>query len=66
MVKQRPVTLTQALLFGLGFANLPVVVGTVLAGGDGAAGAFRGFAFASLIGLTGAAAFWLISLRERT
>jgi hypothetical protein len=53
------------LLFGLGFANVPVVVGTVLVGSDRAAGAFRGCAFASLIGLTGAATFWLISLRER-
>ena len=66
MVKRHLVTLTQALLFGLGFANLPVVVGTVLAGSYGMTGALRVFAFASLIGLTGAATFWRISLREWT
>jgi hypothetical protein len=66
LVKRRPVTLTQALLFGLGFANLPIVVGTVFAGSYGVTGALRGSAFASLIGLTGAATFWLMSLREQT
>jgi hypothetical protein len=60
ILKRRPVTLALALLFGLAFGNLPVMLGTVLAGGYGVAGALRGLAFASLIGLTGAVGFWLI------
>lgn len=64
LLKRRQVSLTQALLFGLGFANLPVVFGTVSTGGGyGPEGALRAVAFASLVGLTGAAAFWLISIR---
>jgi ABC-type Co2+ transport system permease subunit len=66
VVRRRPLTLIQALLFGLGFANLPVVLGTVLTrGGYGVAGVLRGLAFASLIGLAGTAAFWVISIRGR-
>lgn len=65
VVKRHSLTLTQALLFGLGFANLPLVLGIVLTrAGYGPAGVLRGVAFASLIGLTGSAAFWVISLRE--
>ncbi len=61
MMTRRPVSVAQALLVGLGFANLPMVLGTVFAGSYGVEAALRGFAFASLIGLAGATAFWLIS-----
>ncbi len=63
LVTRRPVPLIQALLFGLAFANLPMVLGTVFAGTYGVEGALRGVAFASCLGLAGAAAFWLIALR---
>jgi len=66
LAKHRRLTLAQALLIGLGFANSPVVLGTVLtSGGYGAEGALRGLVFASLIGLSGATAFWVISIRGR-
>jgi hypothetical protein len=65
ILKRRPITLPLALLFGLAFGNLPVVLGRVLAGGYGVAGALRGHAFASVIGLTGAAGFWVIAVSRR-
>jgi len=63
VVKRRPLTFAQALLFGVGFANLPVVLGTILSGGNWSL--LRSHAFASLIGVAGAAAFWVISIRGR-
>jgi hypothetical protein len=65
IVRRRRLTFMAALLFGLGFGNLPVVLGTVLIGSYGPSSLLRGVAFASLIGLTGAAAFWVISIRGR-
>ena len=63
LVKRRYVTLTEALLFGLGFGNLPYFLMAVLAGGTyGIAGFVRGVAFSSLLGLGGAAVFWLIAI----
>ena len=66
ILKRRPITLTLASLFGLAFGNLPVVIGTLLAGGYGVAGTRRGLAFASVIGLTGAGGFWLIAVRPES
>lgn len=63
LVKRRPVTLAQSLLFGLAFGNVPVALGGTSAGFHGLSGAFRAIAFASVIGITGAAVFWVISLR---
>jgi hypothetical protein len=63
LVKRRPVTLAQSLLFGLAFGNVPVALGGMSAGFHGLSGAFRAIAFASVIGITGAAVFWAISLR---
>lgn len=65
IVKRRRLTLAYALVFGFGFGNLPVVLGAVLSGGPGAGGLLRTHAFASLIGVTGAAVFWAISIRGR-
>ena len=65
VVKRRFVTLAQALLFGLGFANVPVVVGAAAAGVYGPSGALRAVVFASLIGVSGAAVFWGVSIRGR-
>jgi hypothetical protein len=66
MLNRRRVTLTQALMFGLGFGNLPIVIGTILTqGGYGLEGVVRGIVFASLIGLTGATAFWIIAIRSQ-
>lgn len=63
LVTRRPVPLTTALLFGLAFGNLPIILIVVLSGGS--ANLLGLHAFVSLIGLTGAAAFWALSLRGR-
>jgi hypothetical protein len=64
LMKRRYVTLTKTLLFGLGFGNLPYFLIAVFAGGTyGIAGFVRGVAFSSLLGLGGAAVFWLIAIR---
>ena len=63
IVKRRRLTFTHALLFGLGFGNLPMVLGTVLLGGNWSL--VRTHAFGSLVGVAGGAAFWLISIRGR-
>ena len=65
LMPRRRIRLREALLFGFGFGNLPFVVGTALAGAYGVTGFARGVAFSSLLGLTGAAAFWAIALREQ-
>lgn len=66
LVTRRYVTFARALVFGVGFGNLPVALGTALTGGvHGPAGALRAIAFASLVGMAGAAAFWVISIRGR-
>jgi hypothetical protein len=64
VTRRRHVALGEALLFGLGFGNLPFVVGTALAGVYGVGGFVRGAAFSSLLGLAGAGVFWVIALRE--
>jgi hypothetical protein len=59
------VPLGEALLFGLGFGNLPFVMLAVAAGGTyGVDGLLRGVAFSSMLGLTGATVFWAIALRR--
>jgi hypothetical protein len=60
LVKRRPVPLTLALVFGLAFSNVPVLLAA--AGGGGGT---QLHVFASLLGLSGAAAFWFISIRGR-
>jgi hypothetical protein len=65
LTKRRHVSFREARLWGFGFGNVPMVVGTVLAGPYGVAGFVRGAAFASLLGVTGAAVFWAISLRRQ-
>jgi hypothetical protein len=47
-----------ALAFGLVVGNLPLVLAALQGGGG-----FRLHVFASVLGLVGAAAFWLISIR---
>ena len=48
VVKRRRLTLTQAFGFGIAFADVPVLLGTVLTGGGyGPAGVLRGLMFAS-------------------
>jgi hypothetical protein len=63
LVRRRRVTLTRALFFGLGFGNLPVVLATLFFGGNW--NLLRTHAFASITGVSGAAAFWWISIRGR-
>jgi len=65
IVKRRALPLMHALIFGVAFGNVPIVVGTVLGGRPGPAGFTRSHAFASLIGVSGGLAFWLISIRGR-
>jgi flagellar biosynthesis component FlhA len=66
LTKRRPVSLGEALLFGLVFGNIPFELGTILAGSYGVPGFVRGMAFSSLLGLAGAAAFWAIALRGQS
>ena len=63
IVRRRRVTLMQALFFGLAFGNLPIVLATLFF--DGNWNLIRTHAFASLVGVAGAATFWLISIRGR-
>jgi hypothetical protein len=65
LTKRRRVSLGEAILFGLGFGNLPFALGTILAGTYGVPGFVRGVVFSSLLGLAGAAAFWTIALRAQ-
>jgi hypothetical protein len=65
LTKRKQVSLGEALLWGLGFGNAPMILGTVLAGTYGAAGFVRGVAFSSLLGVTGAAVFWAIAIRRQ-
>jgi hypothetical protein len=59
------VSLGEALLFGLGFGNLPYVMLAIAAGGTyGVDGLLRGVAFSSGLGLTGATVFWVSALRR--
>ena len=65
LAKRKRVPLSEALLFGVGFGNLPFVAGTILAGSYGVGGFVRGVAFSSLLGVIGAAAFWTIAIRSQ-
>jgi hypothetical protein len=66
VIKRRAVTLKESLRFGLLLANIPVVLMTLATGGGyGLAGFARAVLFASLLGLSGAAVFWAISIRGR-
>ena len=65
IVKRRALSLMQTLLFGAGFGSLPIVVVNVLGGGYGLMPFFRSAVFASLVGASGAAVFWVISIRGR-
>jgi hypothetical protein len=60
LVKRQPVSLRLALMFGMAFSNFPVLL--AMAGGGGG---LKLHAFASLLGLIGATAFWFISIRGR-
>ena len=64
LMRRRRVSLGMAVLFGIGFGNLPTLFGTLTAGTYGVNGLVRVVAFASLVGAMGAAAFWSIALRE--
>jgi hypothetical protein len=66
LLKRRPLTFVGALRFGLGFGILPYVLLGVAAGGKtyGPSGVLRGLLFSSVLGLIGAAVFWLIALRS--
>jgi hypothetical protein len=57
------VTLRRATLFGALFGNLPVVVGTLLAPGYGLVGLLRASVTGTCLGITGAALFWVISIK---
>jgi hypothetical protein len=48
---------------GVGFGNLPCVLGVAAGSTYGREPILRGVAFSSLLGLTGAALFWFITLR---
>lgn len=65
IMKRHQLTLGETLVFGLGFGNLPYVLMAAAWGTHGQAGLLRGVAFASLLGLSGAALFWIMTLRPQ-
>ncbi|HUR19913.1 MAG TPA: hypothetical protein VMZ90_03840 [Vicinamibacterales bacterium] len=65
VLKRRALSFTRALLWGAGFGSLPIVIGTVLGGSYGLMPFVRSAVFAALVGITGAAVFWMISVRGR-
>ena len=64
--KRGLISLGEALLWGLGLGNVPMVLGAMLAGTYGVQGLIRGVAFSSLLGVGCAAIFWMIALRRST
>lgn len=66
VVKRTTVTFGRAALFGVMFGNIPVVVGSALAGNYGSAGALRASVFGTLLGVSGATLFWVLAIRGRT
>lgn len=62
-MKRTTITLGRAALFGLLLGNIPVVVGSILAGSYGPAGTARASVIGTLLGVSGAALFWLIAIR---
>jgi hypothetical protein len=66
LAQRRTVGLREALLWGLGFGNTPMLLGAMLAGTYGVEGLARGVEFSSAIGMAGAAVFWVIVLRENS
>jgi hypothetical protein len=66
VIRRHQLTLKETLVFGLGFGNLPYVLLAAAAGGAyGLPGRVRGIVFASLLGLSGAALFWIIAIRPQ-
>jgi hypothetical protein len=65
IIRRHQLSLTVTLVFGLGFGNLPYVLMAAAWGTHGQAGLLRGAAFASLLGLSGAALFWMMTLRPQ-
>jgi hypothetical protein len=66
LMKRRDLTLKETLGFGLGFGNRPYLLLGIAAGGTyGVARLLRGIAFSSLLGLVGAAVFWVLALRPQ-
>jgi hypothetical protein len=53
-------TLASSLMGGVVFGNVPIAIGWLLAGTYGPLQTVRTVAYASAIGLTGAAVFWLV------
>lgn len=66
LVKRLDVTFGRAILFGVLFGNLPVVIGSLLAGSYGPAGFVRAAVIGTALGTSGAALFWVIALRQQT
>jgi hypothetical protein len=62
-MKRRAVSLAEALCIGFAIGNAPMAIGSLLAGTYGAEGLVRGIAMSTVLGLGGAAVFWLIALR---
>jgi len=60
LLRSGAITLTRALSVGIVFGNLPIVMGSLLAGTYGAIATVRTVAYASTIGVAGATAFWLV------
>lgn len=60
LTRRGRVTLPRALMAGVAVGNVPIVVGSLLAGAYGPIETARTITYASAIGLTGAAVFWLV------
>jgi len=66
VMKRTTVTLGRAALIGAMFGNIPVVIGSALAGNYGLAGAVRASVFGTLLGVSGATLFWALAIRGRS
>jgi hypothetical protein len=65
LAKRRPVSLRESVFWGVGFGNIPMMVGTILTGSYGVQNFLRGVAFSSVLAVACAAIFWTIALRPR-
>jgi len=66
LMRRRNLTCVETFALGLGFGVIPYALMALAAGGThGPAGLMRGLAFASVLGLSGAAMFWVIAIRPQ-
>lgn len=66
VIRRLDVTFGRTILFGVLFGNLPVAIGSLLAGSYGPIGLLRAAVIGTTLGISGAALFWVVALRGQT